>query len=607
MNQVIQREAATVGLQVRQRRNRELLAELLDGYDLVDIGDSVPNGVDLCVVDEAGYRRCGEALSAWKSRAVTDLRPGVAPGGGRRGESLGPTRWPEAGTAVDAILQVPLPRRAILARIQSLLETRRYAHELASERELNRRIFDTSPVAKTVLDTDGTIVRANRRAEAVLGLEASAIEGMAYDDPDWKITDADGDPLPPGELPVETVLASGESVYGEELVIDRPDGERTWLSVSVSPLHDANGQIEYLVAAMDDVTEERRLERELRDSEELHRTTLENITDTVLITDDEGVFTYVCPNTRHIFGFDTEAVEALGDIKSLLGTDPAPDDLAAIGMVENVQLTVTDAAGAEHVVLATVKSVSIHGGERLYTLREITARAEMERELNETVQSRSIALEAADAGVWEWDIQADELTGDESLESITGTAAADVETLEELFGEIVHPDDVAPLEAAIERSVDRLDPFEVTVRVRTADGETRWLEARGRPLTDDTGAPTRLLGVAIDVTERVARERELERYERIVETAPEPIYALDAAGRITLANQAFADLFGLDRTEVVGANITDHLQAENVAASIEHIQALAEGEASGPLEMTIETVEGARVLRTQHRAPRGRR
>ncbi|HEY7250336.1 MAG TPA: PAS domain-containing protein, partial [Methylomirabilota bacterium] len=57
----------------------------------------------------------------------------------------------------------------------------------------------------------------------------------------------------------------------------------------------------------------------LRDSEELHRLTLSNISDAVFLTDDDGAFTFICPNVDIIFGYGPDEVQAMGRIDRLLG------------------------------------------------------------------------------------------------------------------------------------------------------------------------------------------------------------------------------------------------------------------------------------------------
>ena len=57
----------------------------------------------------------------------------------------------------------------------------------------------------------------------------------------------------------------------------------------------------------------------LRESEELHRATLSSISDAVFLADDDGAFTYVCPNVDVIFGYVPDEVRAMSKISRLLG------------------------------------------------------------------------------------------------------------------------------------------------------------------------------------------------------------------------------------------------------------------------------------------------
>lgn len=552
MNQVIQRGALTIGLRLSRAQNQQLLARLLDGYELVDLAEHVPGSTDLCIVDEGGHERVSEALAGWKGAERPTYAPVLLLVESSGGRDPYQQYAGALGETVDAIHRIPSTRSALRTRVESLLETRRYARELASQRRFADRVFETSPVAKTVLDTDGSIVRANARAEELLGLSSFEIEGRDYDGPEWRMTDPGGEPIPPGKLPFDRVMASGSPVNGDELVVERPDGERVWVTVDMAPVRDDTGDIEYVVAAMQDVSERRRLERELRASEELHRATLENITDTVVITDDEGAFTYVCPNTHHLFGYDTDGVHELGHIEALLGSDPARDGVGATGLKENVELTVTDAEGGEHIVLVTVRSVDIQGGTRLYTVRDITERAEAEQALYETQLSRSLALEAADAAVWGWDLEAGEAVWDDTLAPLLDLEPDGAEDLVDTFYRYAHPDDLDDAVAAIERALTDLEPFTASLRFAPDGQPERWLDLRGQVLTDDAGRSVRLLGVVTDVTERKQRERLLRRAERAIEASGHAVYITEPDGTITYANPAFEQVTGYAPAEVYG-------------------------------------------------------
>jgi PAS domain S-box-containing protein len=89
-----------------------------------------------------------------------------------------------------------------------------------------------------------------------------------------------------------------------------------------------------------------------------------------------------------------------------------------------------------------------------------------------------------------------------------------------------------------------------------ADGERLPAESRFTPLPSDDGEYRGTVGVVRDISDRKERERELERYETIVETVGDGIYALDPDDRIVFVNEAFCALTGYDREELIGRHPT---------------------------------------------------
>ena len=125
-----------------------------------------------------------------------------------------------------------------------------------------------------------------------------------------------------------------------------------------------------------------RRERDLRRSEELHRFTLNHMTDTVLLTDDDGAFTYVCPNVDFIFGYSVEEIYEFGTVDALLGEDLYDEaDLEEAGVLTNLECVATDADGNEHTLLVNVRQVSIQEGTTLFSCRDVTTRKQRERAL----------------------------------------------------------------------------------------------------------------------------------------------------------------------------------------------------------------------------------
>jgi two-component system, LuxR family, sensor kinase FixL len=123
----------------------------------------------------------------------------------------------------------------------------------------------------------------------------------------------------------------------------------------------------------------------LHDSEELHRATLSNISDAVFLTDDDGRFTFICPNVDVIFGYVPDEVQAMTRISRLLG-DHLYDraQLAAKGEIRNIEREVTSKSGERRTLLIHLKAVSIQGGTVLYACRDITDCRHAEEELRVT-------------------------------------------------------------------------------------------------------------------------------------------------------------------------------------------------------------------------------
>jgi PAS domain S-box-containing protein len=137
----------------------------------------------------------------------------------------------------------------------------------------------------------------------------------------------------------------------------------------------------------------------LRDSEELHRATLEHISDAVFLTDDDGVFAFVCPNVDVIFGYQPDEVHAMRRISRLLGERLFDHgELTARGEIRNIEREITSKTGARRALLVHLKRVSIQGGTVLYSCRDVTERKQAEEELRAARQDLTHASRLALVG-----------------------------------------------------------------------------------------------------------------------------------------------------------------------------------------------------------------
>ena len=115
---------------------------------------------------------------------------------------------------------------------------------LVRQHDLLMSILESNPSGITMVDRNGLIVYANRKAERLLGLQKDALSRMRYDASEFNITDGDGNPVPSAELPFQRILRSREPVRDYCHWIERSDGRRIRLQISGNAILDEDNQVE---------------------------------------------------------------------------------------------------------------------------------------------------------------------------------------------------------------------------------------------------------------------------------------------------------------------------------------------------------------------------
>ncbi|PAU82939.1 hybrid sensor histidine kinase/response regulator [Halorubrum salipaludis] len=155
-------------------------------------------------------------------------------------------------------------------------------------------------------------------------------------------------------------------------------------------------------------------------------------------------------------------------------------------------------------------------------VQNITAQKEREQELQTAHAQLENAIEAGALGTWEWHIQEDRVVVDREFANtfdVDPDRAQDGVELNE-FVSSIHTADRDRVEAEIDETVETCGDFESEYRVLDADGDVRWVLARGTVNGDADGTPLSFPGVLIDITERKRMERELhQQNERLNEFA----------------------------------------------------------------------------------------
>ncbi|UVK90797.1 PAS domain-containing protein [Pseudomonas sp. B21-051] len=223
----------------------------------------------------------------------------------------------------------------------------------------------------------------------------------------------------------------------------------------------------------------------------------------------------------------------------------------------------------ENTQVAGILVTAIETNERRRIALELQRRSEESLKAQRDTEERlQLALAATDAvGTWDWDIGEDRFIADAhfaQLHGIDPTQAGQLPISDYLQG--VHPEDRALIARSIKHCITHGTEYAEEYRLLKADGELRWVFARGRCYKDHHGRPVRFLGAALDLTERKHTEQALRQSQTelqlIINAMPILISYVDHEERFRLNNAAYLDWYGLTPQELYGRTIREVIGEE---------------------------------------------
>ncbi|MDR4479278.1 MAG: response regulator [Nitrospira sp.] len=194
---------------------------------------------------------------------------------------------------------------------------------------------------------------------------------------------------------------------------------------------------------------------------------------------------------------------------------------------------------------------------------QLAEQRRIEAELRESRERFELAVEGADAGVWEWDLERATAYYSPRWKSQLGCAELEIGSTFAEWEARLHPDDRARALATLTLFRNGYTKqYRLDHRLRHQDGSYRWISALGAGVCDEQGRMIRMSGIHLDVTARQqaeeARRESEERFSKAFRSSPAgmAISRLED-GRVLDVNEAFERVSGFSREELIGMSSLD--------------------------------------------------
>jgi two-component system cell cycle sensor histidine kinase/response regulator CckA len=449
------------------------------------------------------------------------------------------------------------------------------------------RLFESSPNGVGLWDRELRFIRVNQALADINRLPPEAHVGKRLGEVVPRLAGT-LEPL------FREVLRSGEPVVNVEVSGEtpaNPGDQRTWRT-SYYPVRGDDGSIVGVGAVFVDMTESKRAEYALRQSEERYRAFIEQTAEAVWRAEleepvpvtlpvDEQVRRFLATGylaecndaMARMYGFESAREITGARLDQLLDpADPKNLDYLAAFVRSGYRLLEAESHerakdGSDRYFLNNLIGIVENGmvSRAWGTQRDITERNWADQALRQSREQLRVALQAARMATWRWDLQSDARVWDAEFPLPWNASEGPTEGDPRAFLDQLHPDDRTRVSEAIRAAVEGTSQYREEYRVVSPDGSVHWLTDQGEVIRDDNGRPLYMAGACVDVTHHRQVEEQLRQVQR-----------MDAVGRLAggMAHETnnqmavvlgFAD-FVLGRSDL----------AERVREDVEQIRKAAE-------------------------------
>jgi PAS domain S-box-containing protein len=222
---------------------------------------------------------------------------------------------------------------------------------------------------------------------------------------------------------------------------------------------------------------------------------------------------------------------------------------------------------------------------------DITERKQEEERLRALGTRFAQATQFAAMAIWEWDPRSQHFVWDETAFAITGIPQAGFLPYE-TWNQAIHPEDRSRNESVLQRIVNNKTQESLEFRFYRPDGALRYLYAAGGPVLDSSGEVIRVVGIAIDITERKLQEQKLRalttRFEQAAQAAALALWEWDPRTRLFVWDDAAFAMTGVPKADFVPyERWTQSIHPDDVAETEATLQRIARNKTQESVEFRV--------------------
>jgi diguanylate cyclase (GGDEF)-like protein/PAS domain S-box-containing protein len=419
------------------------------------------------------------------------------------GESSSMIKDEPAGSVETFVEPYRNPDGDIIGSVTVLVdvtESRRAEAALRAEEARSRLVLEQMPAVLWTIDTDLRVTSSLGAGLAGLGLKSGQLVGSSLYDY-LKTQDAESPPLKAHLL----ALRGEASSYLSEWTSRR-------LRVHIEPLRDARGSISGAIGVAIDVTSEYAAQESVRAAESRLELLVRQLPALMVTVDTDMRFTWSAGAALRGLGLAPGQIEGR-TLADLFGVDDP--DFAVYRAVRQALAGEASAFNYEwrgrlfnaHIEPMRDASDAVTGA--LGVAVDITEQQRTEEALRRSELSLATAQEIAHLGNWERDLIGGGTTWSDECLRILGLDPGRVAMTPDGFYEFDHPDDAEFVRRTVAESQATHSAYSIDHRIIRRDGVVRWVHEQGGYLTDERGAPVKLVGTLLDITDRKHAEERL--------------------------------------------------------------------------------------------------